>query len=343
MLEILYLGNKGSEFGGTTNVIEALSSKLAPNCRVYSYSGKKNKGIRLLEMVLAIFRHANTISVALIDTYSTAAFWYAWICALFCRCLGVPFIPILHGGNLPYRLDRSPQMTKAIFGHAFVNVAPSGYLEAAFHDKGYKTSLIPNFIDIENYSFRLRRVLRPRLIWVRSFESTYNPEMSVSVLAELFKDYPDARLCMVGPEKNGSMAKCRELVQELNVGSQVTFTGRLTRSEWTTLAVDYDIFISTTHFDNTPVSVIEAMALGIPIISTNVGGIPYLVEHSIVGLLSSDNDITAMVKNIKQLLESPDLAEKLSCNARKRAEAFDWKVIEKQWLELLLQCSSKSV
>src|SRR5439155_25552938 len=87
ILEILYLGNKGSEFGATPNMIENLASKLALNHRVYSYSGRKNKVLRLLEMVSAIFRHRQSARVALIDTYSTTAFWYAWICALLCRSL----------------------------------------------------------------------------------------------------------------------------------------------------------------------------------------------------------------------------------------------------------------
>ena len=108
----------------------------------------------------------------------------------------------------------------------------------------------------------------------------------------------------------------------------------LSKSEWINISVNYNFFINTTHFDNTPVSIIEAMALGLPIISTNVGGMPFLIEHGQEGLLSDDSDVPAMVKNIKRLLESPNLAETLSRNARKKAESFDWKLVEKQWIQL---------
>ena len=80
---------------------------------------------------------------------------------------------------------------------------------------------------------------------------------------------------MVGPDKDGSLEKTKQYAKEKGVLHRVRFTGGLSKTEWIELSKDYNIFINTTNVDNTPVSVMEAMALGFPVISTNVGGVPF--------------------------------------------------------------------
>jgi glycosyltransferase involved in cell wall biosynthesis len=91
------------------------------------------------------------------------------------------------------------------------------------------------------------------------------------------------------------------------------------------------VFINTTNFDNTPVSVIEAMALGLPIVSTNVGGMPFLIEDRKQGLLVPPNDVTAMVNAILQLFDSPELRGLLIAHARQHVEHFDWHTVKSLW------------
>ncbi len=308
---------------------------LEAHCKVFYASDKQNKVLRMLDMVFSFLLKMHKVDCVIIAVYSTLNFYYAWVIAILCRTFGKPYIAYLHGGNLPTRLSQSPRMSSAIFNHSFANIAPSGYLKAAFEQSGFKTLYIPNFVQIEDFPFVQREDLRPRLLWVRSFEKTYHPEMTIKVFAEIQKTYPEAALYMVGPDKDGSMEQCKQLAAALNLEGQIIFTGGLPKDEWVALATDYDIFISTTHVDNTPLSVIEAMALGLPIVSTRVGGMPYLLTHQETGLLSPDNDIPAMVENIQKVLDSPVLAKRLSLNARQKAENFDWKVVEKQWLDLL--------
>jgi glycosyltransferase involved in cell wall biosynthesis len=138
---------------------------------------------------------------------------------------------------------------------------------------------------------------------------------------------------MVGPTKDESYQETVLLAKALDL--EVNFTGLLTKEEWLALSNEYSIFINTTHFDNTPVSVIEAMALGLPIVSTNVGGIPFLIQENTNGLLVSDGNSMEMVSQIKRLINNPDLVIQLSKNARETVEKFDWKIVKKQWFELL--------
>ena len=98
--------------------------------------------------------------------------------------------------------------------------------------------------------------------------------------------------------------------------------------EWLNKA---DIFLNTTNVDNTPVSVIEAMACGLCIVSTNVGGIPYLLEDGVDALLVPPEDTQAMANAVKRILSDRQLAAALSANARKKAGAFSWEKVLPMW------------
>jgi glycosyltransferase involved in cell wall biosynthesis len=103
-----------------------------------------------------------------------------------------------------------------------------------------------------------------------------------------------------------------------------------------------DIFLNTTHVDNTPVSVLEAMACGLCVVSTNVGGIPYLLEDEYDDLLVTSDDPVAMTTAVRRLLIEPGLAPRLSRNARQKAEQFDWSNILPQWEALLTSVGNGS-
>ncbi len=301
---------------------------------VIQTSSKHNKLARLADMLATIISHRSN-SVVLIAVYSTSAFYFAYACTLVCRLFYIPYIPCLHGGNLPQRITQSPGLSKAVFSHSFINVAVSGYLQKSMTDNGWKSMVIPNNINLAAYPFKARAICKPNILWVRSFHSIYNPLLAIRIVHTLKNKYPDATLTMVGPDKDGSMEKCKALVNELNLEQNVQFTGLLTRDEWIQVSASHDIFINTTNFDNLPVSVVEAMALGMITISTNVGGVPYLIDDFENGLLVAAGDEEAFVAAIENVLQNAVLALKLSEGARKKAEQFDWAVIKVVWNNLL--------
>ena len=115
----------------------------------------------------------------------------------------------------------------------------------------------------------------------------------------------------------------------------MNFTGKLTKAEWIKLSNDYNVFINTTDIDNTPLSVIEAMALGLPIVSTDVGGLTFLIENDKDGILVPRQDAGAMVDSIIKLKSDTSLKNKLITNARSKVEKFDWSTTKHKWLDLL--------
>ena len=168
---------------------------------------------------------------------------------------------------------------------------------------------------------------------MRAFAPIYDPEMAVKVLFELQRKYPNASLTMVGPDKDGSLQTTKSFAESL--GITVRFTGQLSKEDWWQLASEHDIFINTTHFDNTPISVMEAMALGLPVVSTNVGGIPYLLTDKENALLVNDNDVVAMTTAICSLLDNQEKTKALALNARNFIEQMDWNVVKEDWKRVL--------
>ncbi|RMB57403.1 glycosyltransferase [Dokdonia sinensis] len=333
--KLLYVGNALSHKGITVTTIDTLSTLLrSEGYDVVVTSNKRNKALRLLDMLWSVFQFRNRVDAVLIDTYSTTNYFYAVNVAQLCRTFHIPYFPILHGGNLPERLAKSTRSAQKLFGGARMNIAPSKYLYHAFVKAGFSNiTHIPNTIEIDLYPFKERSIVAPKLLWVRSFAHIYNPKMALEVLEKLLKDFPEATLCMVGPEKDESYAECLAFAKAKKL--PVTFTGKLSKKEWITLSAECDIFLNTTNFDNTPVSVIEAMALGLPIISTEVGGIPYLLENDSTAVLIPKGDVNACVAGIALMITQPEFAHRISLRARTVAEGFDWQTIKMKWNELL--------
>ena len=261
-------------------------------------------------------------------------FYYAYLVAKTCQFYGLEYIPILHGGNLPDRLEGSNSFSKSLFGKAKLNVAPSEFLYKVFRRAGFNNvRIIPNSVEIENYPFKKREEFRPRLLWVRRFQKRYNPMLALKVLLLLKEKFPQASLCMVGPDKDGSLKACKNLVKKHNL--DVRFTGKLKKKEWAELSTDYDFFINTTTIDNTPISVIEAMSLGLAVVSTNVGGMPMLIEDGKDGVLVPENNAEAMANAIIELIENPEKTAAICSEARQKVENFDWQQVREEWNRVL--------
>ncbi|MDT0676779.1 glycosyltransferase family 4 protein [Autumnicola musiva] len=332
---IIYIGNKLEAIGASPTTIDFLSKLLKKEkMRVITASSKKNRPGRLFEMLFTLARTPKPVDYVLIDTYSTQNFWYAVLSAQVCRARKIDYIPILHGGNLEKRLQQNKRLCRDLFGKAFVNIAPSHFLLDKFIKYGF-TNLryIPNPVKLENYHFKKRNQLQPKLLWVRSFAEIYNPLMALKILQLLLPEFPDAELCMMGGRKDSSLEDCRKYAEENEL--PVKFTGKLHKKQWIKMASDFSIFLNTSNIDNTPVSVIEAMALGLPVVSCQVGGMPYLIKNREEGILIEKNNPQAGARAVKFLLQYPQEAQKLSFAARRKAEKFDWEIVRQEWLEVL--------
>jgi len=295
-------------------------------------SSKQNKVAKLFDMVSTAVCRKHDYEVCHIDVYSGLAFFWAVVIGCMMKVLSKPYILTLHGGALPDFSKRWKCIIKYLISNASAVTVPSEYLLMSMKDIRPDFELIPNAINLNDYSFRAREHPQARLVWLRAFHAIYNPTLALECISLMTDKYPDIELVMIGPDKNdGSLKRTKELCAKLGIMDKVQFVGGVKKDEIPGLMAKDDIFISTTNIDNTPVSVIEAMASGLCIVSTNVGGIPYLLEHERDALLVPPNDPQAMADAVEQILKDPNLAARLSINARKKAETMDWSIVLPKW------------
>lgn len=334
---VFIVGNFLSATPGTRGVCEDLALRLeAEGHTVITASDKRGRLELLLDMLMTTWAYRHHYAVAQVDVYSGPAFFWAEAVSRMLQWLGKPYILTLHGGNLPIFARRWPWRVRWLFASAAIVTTPSRYLHEQM--KHYRTDLrlLPNPLDLRAYVFRPRAEPQPHLMWLRALHAIYNPSLAADVVARLQPSFSDIHVTMVGPDKgDGSLQALQQCAAALGVQNRITLPGGVPKTAVPHWLQKGDIFLNTTNVDNTPVSVIEAMACGLCVVSTNVGGIPYLLEHERDALLVPPDDAEAMAAAVTRLLTEPGLAERLSRNARQKAEQFDWSVIMPQWENIL--------
>jgi len=219
-------------------------------------------------------------------------------------------------------------------------VVPSEYLVNVFREFGLQAQVVANIVDLEQFTFRVRKPLRPHLICTRGFHPYYCIDIVVRAFAEVQRAFPEARLDLVG--KGPVEAQIRTLVDELQLSS-VNFAGVASRQEIGRYYDQADVFINASHVDNMPVSVIEAFGAGTPVVTTAPESMRYLVEHERTGLLSEPGDVAALAQNVIRLLTDPELADRLARNAYEESRRYRWTAVREQWLEIYRSMANRKL
>lgn len=341
---VLLVGNFLSASIGTYSVCEGLAERLkSRGWVVHRTSMHKARLPRLADMVFTVLSRRDEYDVAQVDVYSGPAFLWAEIVTYVLKALRKLFVLTLRGGNLPIFASRHPIRVRRVLAMANAVTTPSRYLQTQMQTYRTNLTLLPNPVDLKRYPYRERSSPTPSLAWLRAFQSTYNTPLAAQVIGLLKPQFPAIHLTMYGPDKgDGSLEHFRSTIAQLNVEDQITIFGSVPKREVPRHLSQYDVFLNTTNVDNTPVSVMEAMTLGMCVVSTDVGGIPYLLEDDYNALLVPPGDPEAMAAAIQRVFTEPGLAGRLSKNARAAAEAWDWGLILPRWEELLRNVTEDS-
>jgi glycosyltransferase involved in cell wall biosynthesis len=269
----------------------------------------------------------------------SASYWsyvLAPLPALFVgRILGRPTLLNYHSGEAAdhlatWRCTAVPTMRRL----ASCIVVPSEYLVQVFQSFGLRADAISNFVQIDRLNFRRRTHVSPRFFSNRNLESLYNVSCTVRAFAIIQREYPDASLLIAGDGRE--RVALEALVKELALAN-VNFVGRVAPDVMSTLYDQADIYLNSPDIDNMPLSIIEAFACGLPVISSNAGGIPFVVTSGMNGLLFERNDHEAMAEAALGLLEDPVRALALADAARAECEArYTWPHVRRAWESLYL-------
>jgi L-malate glycosyltransferase len=308
----------------------------AEDYEVFCVSSKINKIARLAEIAAVLIKNSRRFDLVLLEVYGGMSFFIADAASRLCRIFKLPLVMVLHGGGLPKLFEEHPRWAKKVLRRANRLIAPSPFLAEKIGLAGFDIEVVPNVIDLDLSPFRERGKISPRLIWMRSFHPIYNPQMAIEVLAELRKSFPDATLTMAGVDK-GLEAELKRKVGEMNLQDAVRFPGFLDAEQKKREFSEADIYLNTNRIDNMPVSVLEACAFGLPVVATNVGGLPYLISDGKNGLLVENENVGQMTAAVKLLLEDANLTQKISRNARQLSECSGWANVRGDWEKLFAE------
>lgn len=276
-----------------------------------------------------------TYDVLHIDVFSGMAFRIAQVASLLGKLRGKKVILALHGGNLPSYISHYPRRVAKVLGRASIIHTPSQMLRTFIGSRyGVHIVHLPNFVDLSRFQYQ-RDSFKPfSLLWVRAFAEIYNPEIAVAILDKVRAIFPEATLTMIGPDK-GKLGDTLKLIADRKLEKQVHIIGPVKNSELPAYYHSHDVFLNTTSYESFGVAVLEAASSGIPIVSSNVGEIPYLWTTGEEVLMAEPGDVEAFAEHVVTLFSDHDLARRQSQLARRKAEQFAWEKMRSQWLEIL--------
>ena len=213
----------------------------------------------------------------------------------------VPVVVNYRGGEADAFLQRAGGMVRLTMRRAARLAVPSGFLERVFARHGMTAEILPNVVDLQRFPPRPPRDPSScHLVVARNLEALYDNATALRAFARVRAVWPQARLSVAGsgPEEQA----LKRLAAELGIAEAVHFTGKLDRDAMAALYQDADLLLNPSLADNMPNSLLEAMASGVPIVSTNVGGIPFLVRDGLTALLVPPGDADAMAERALQVL-----------------------------------------
>ncbi|KAB2970377.1 glycosyltransferase family 4 protein [Zoogloea sp.] len=250
-----------------------------------------------------------------------------WIGAL----RGKPVVVNYHGGEAEAFLARAAAWVRPSMARASVLVLPSGFLLDVFARFGMPGRIVPNVVDL----LRFRpvgpvRAAAAHIVVARNLEEIYGINTALRAFALILAQRPEARLSVAG---SGPLeADLKALAERLGVAAQVRFTGRLDRDQMAALYQDADLSLNPSRVDNMPVSVLEALASGVPVVSTDVGGIPYLVRHEHTAMLVPRDEPEAMAAAALRVLGDTALVTRLREAGLEEVRRYSWQVVKGELL-----------
>ena len=253
--------------------------------------------------------------------------------------LGKPVVLNYHSGEAPDHLKRS-RVARTILRLADECVVPSQFLVDVFRQFGIDAVAVANIVDQERFVFRERRTLRPRLLSTRNLASPYNVAATVRAFHHVKQRFPAATLTVVGDGPDAPAIQA--LVTRMGING-VQFLGRIEPHRMPHVYADHDIYVQSPDIDNMPLSVLEAFASGLPVVSTDVGGMRAILDHGSQGLLAPPNDDKALADLVIHMLEHPDEARSMARAAQATLRSFAWPAVRSLWLETYRRVLGKHV
>lgn len=324
-MKILFITNYKEGVGGISGQVAALQQHLREEgytADIFSTRGSFWARLGMPEKMNRLIRNYDVVHI------HCCSGWGGFLPAVF----GVRYakknhkrtILTYHGGGAAYFFGRNKRLIRYFLRQTDQNIVLSGFLGEVFDRYQIPYTIVPNIIELDSSAYRKRTRLNPNFICIRSHEKIYNIPCILQAFKLVLEKDPDAKLTLVG---DGSLHdELQQQVREMGL-KNVFFTGRVDNSRIYRLLDQADIMVSAPTIDNMPVSLLEAMNAGLLVISSHVGGVPYMVRDMETGLLFPSDDHVALAQRMLWALDNQNRSLAIVDSAHTEVMKYNWKSI----------------
>jgi glycosyltransferase involved in cell wall biosynthesis len=240
------------------------------------------------------------------------------------RLCGARVVLHYHSGEAAAHLARWGVLVHPWLRLAHQIVVPSAYLARVFAGHGHPSQVIRNVVDVSRFEYRERSPLAPHLVSTRNLEPYYRVDVVLDAFARVRAEVRGATLTVAG--FGSEEARLRAMA-----GEGVEFVGKVDPASMPALLRAADIFVNASVVDNQPVSILEAFAAGLPVVTTPTGDIAAMVRHDETGVIVPPLDAGATAAGVLGLLRDPERATRLARQARGESARYTWAAVREQW------------
>ena len=326
-MRILLICNYKPGVGGISGQVELLQKHLREDGHVADIFSTKAPVWRRLLLPLRLRRVAKGYDLLHIHCCSGWGFLPAVIGVTVGKQLKKRLVLTYHGGGGGSFFAKHLRLVRHYLDRTDINIVLSGFLAQVFDRYKLSYTIISNIIDLDESYFRQRETPKPDFICTRAHEPLYNIPCILKAFGRVQAKLPEATLTLVGD--GTEHGRLMQLAKEMNLHN-VNFTGKVDNKEIHTLLDQADIFLSAPTVDNMPVSILESMNSGLLVISSRVGGVPYMIDDGKTGLLFDSDDNVQLSERMLSAVRKPETTRGIVERARQEVGRYRWANIKEK-------------
>lgn len=331
MKKVLLIANYKPGTGGISGQVEKLHAYLDKEGVVNEVFSTKGSLAYRIQVPFKLLKVAKDYDVLHVHTCSHWGFITTVLGVWTGRRLKKKVVVTYHGGGAEQFFSRHPRLVKKYLCQTDANIVLSGFLGNVFDKFQIPYTVIPNIVELEEGRFCPRATIEPKFISIRTLSPLYNIECIIKAFKVVKKACPSARLTIVGD--GPSRDSLEQFVRSESI-QDVTFVGRVDNARIYEYLNQSDIMLSAPRIDNMPVSVLEGFNAGLLVISSNVGGVSYMIEDEVNGLLFESNNSMALAEKMMWALSHQDESHNMIDNAKEVVKLYSWECVREKIFEL---------
>lgn len=334
VMKVLLITNYKKSTGGISGQVEILQRNLGKEGITADIFSTKGSILYRLFCKRILLKKATSYDVLHVHCCSKVGFFPAIVGVSAGKELGKKVVLTYHGGGAEEFFRKHTRLVRRFLLKTDANIVLSGFLGKVFDKYQIPYTIIPNVIELDASKFKQRDQIKPNFISIRTLSPLYNIECILRAFKRVKQQIPEATLQIVGD--GPSRAKLEDMVNSEGI-EDVTFVGRVDNTEIYNQLDKADIMLSAPRIDNMPVSILEAFNAGLLVISSNVGGVPYMIEDGVNGMLFESNNNEELAKKMIRAIMNHGISLRIIETAHYSLKQYSWKTIWIQLSELYLQ------